>query len=253
MTITLKNVGVRYGAHVAVEGVSLAAERGRVLALVGPNGSGKTSLLKAIAGHGTHTGQIAHDGAIPLRIAYMPQNTAAAGSLTVIETVLLGRLRSLALRVSNDDLDAVAEQLSALGLLPLADRLIGTLSGGQRQLVFLAQALVGSPECLLLDEPTSALDLRHQLDVLDLMRRATIDRSLVTVVVLHDLNAAIRYADAVAVLSQGRIATVGQPAMAITPALVASVFGVRAESIPLSDGRPHLVATQSLKSEVAPP
>lgn len=249
MTITLENVGVRYGAHVAVDTVSLTAGRGRVLALIGPNGSGKTSLLKAIARQSLHTGRITRGQGSSDRIAYMPQNSGAAGSLTVIETVLLGRLRSLFLRVSRDDLDAVAETLSSLGLLPLADRLLGALSGGQRQMVFLAQALAGSPDCLLLDEPTSALDLRHQLQVLELMRRATVERSLTTIVVLHDLNAALRYADHVAVLSSGRLAASGPPETTITPTLVETVFGVSAERVRLSDDRPHLAVTQAPKDK----
>lgn len=249
MTVTLENVGVLYGTHVAVDGVSLSASRGEVLALVGPNGSGKTSVLKAVAGQCPYSGSIAHDEPRTARIAYMPQNMMAAASLTVIETVLLGRLRSLALRVSRADLDVVSETLSSLGLLALAGRSIGALSGGQRQLVFLAQALAGSPECLLLDEPTSALDLRHQLDVLELMRRATIDRSLTTIVVLHDLNAASRFADRVAVLSSGRLVASGPPATTITPALVESVFGVCVERLQLSDGRLHLAVTQSVREE----
>lgn len=248
MTITLDNVGIQYGTHIAVEGVSLTAERGRILALVGPNGSGKTSLLKATAGQSGHTGHVTHASAAP-RIAYMPQNTGAAASLTVIETVLLGRLRSLALRVSREDFDAVSDTLASIGILPLADRLIGTLSGGQRQLVFLAQALVGAPDSLLLDEPTSALDLRHQVDVMDLVRRATIERKLTTIVVLHDLNAAVRFADAVAVLSAGRLAAIGSAEATVTPALVQAVFGVAAEHVRLSDGRPHLAIMHSTVSK----
>lgn len=247
MTITLELVGVRHGAHVAVDGVSLTAERGRVLALIGPNGSGKTSLLKAIAGQLVHTGQVTFGEGSSARLAYMPQNTGAAGSLTVIETVLLGRLRSLALRVSRDDLNAVTDTLSSLGLLPLADRAIGTLSGGQRQMVFLAQALAGAPSALLLDEPTSALDLRHQLQVLELMKRATVERSLTTIVVLHDLNAALRYADAVAILSSGRLTASGPPRATITPALVETVFGVCTERVELSDGQLHIAVTRSFQ------
>lgn len=249
MTITLENVGVCYGGHVAVDAVSLSAEQGRVLALIGPNGSGKTSLLKAIAGQGAYTGRIEFGEGSPTRLAYMPQNTAAAGSLTVIETVLLGRLRSLGLRVSRDDLDAVADTLASLGLLPLADRLIGTLSGGQRQMVFLAQALAGSPACLLLDEPTSALDLRHQLQVLEFMNRATVERTLTTIVVLHDLNAALRFADSVAILSAGRLMASGPPKTTITPELIEAVFGVRAERLQLSDGRLHLAVTHSVREK----
>lgn len=109
-----------------------------------------------------------------------------------------------------------------------ASRLIGELSGGQRQLVYLAQALVGEPEILLLDEPTSALDLRHALDVLASVRALCARRGLATLVVLHDLNAAARFVDRIATLHEGRLVACGAPGEAFTAARVARVFGVEA-------------------------
>ncbi len=145
-------------------------------------------------------------------VGYMPQDNAVRAALTAFEVVLLGRLRSLAFRVGDRDLLAAQAALAELGVADLAARRIGELSGGQRQLVFLAQVLAADPEALLLDEPTSALDIAHQLHVLGRLRDATVRRGLATVAVLHDLNAAARFADRIALMRAGRLVGLGRPA-----------------------------------------
>lgn len=239
MKLTVEGLSVQYGATPAIAAVDLVADPGEVLAVIGPNGSGKSSLVKAIAGLVKHEGVVRFDGSPvrPERIGYMPQDIGARAALTVLEAVLLGRLGRLGLRVRPEDLAAVEAVLGELDLMPLASRYLGELSGGQRQLVFLAQALASEPALLLLDEPISALDIRHQLEVMEIVLRMTRARSLTTLVILHDLNIAARFADAVMVMRQGRVVCCGKPDDVIELEMVASVFGVQAALSSAPDGR----------------
>jgi iron complex transport system ATP-binding protein len=246
--VTIDGLTVRYGATEVIAGLDLVAEPGEVLAVIGPNGSGKSSLIKAVAGVVRHGGSIAFDGARirPPRIGYMPQDISGRTALTVLETVLLGRLGRLGLRVAPADLDAVETVLQDLDLMPLASRHLGELSGGQRQLVFLAQALASEPALLLLDEPISALDIRHQLAVMEIVLAATRARGLTTLVVLHDLNVAARFADAIAVMQRGGLVCHGTPGATIEPAMVARVFEVEAAMSMAPDGKPVMTPLRAL-------
>ena len=238
MRLALKDVTVRYGAREVLHGVSLEAAPGEMLAVLGANGSGKSTLLRAVAGLVRHGGSI---GGVAGKLGYMPQDNAARAALSAFEVVLLGRMRSLALRVAAPDLDAAAAAMAELGIGDLAGRRIGELSGGQRQLVFLAQVLAGDPRVLLLDEPTSALDIAHQLHVLDLLRAATRRRGLTSIAVLHDLNAAARFADRVALLQGGRLVAWGAPDAVLNQAALRQAFGAEVHIIAGPDGRPVVV------------
>ena len=240
MIVRAQGVTIRYGRRVAVDGVTLDAQPGEVLAILGANGSGKSSLLRALAGVQPCQGTLAWDGrASPYGgIGYMPQDNAGRAALTAFEVVLLGRLRSLALRVGERDLLAAQAALAELGVADLAARRIGELSGGQRQLVFLAQVLAADPEALLLDEPTSALDIAHQLHVLRLLRDATVRRGLATVAVLHDLNAAARFADRIALMRAGRLVGLGRPADVLAVPVLRDTYGVDVCVLAGPDGHP---------------
>lgn len=230
MKIEAQALTVRYRALRAVDRIDLVAVPGEILGVVGPNGSGKSTLLKAIAGLVPVEGSLLFDGkpGRPRAIGYMPQDIAPRTALTVVEVVLLGRLGRLGFRVGREDLDAVGAVLEELGITALAPRYIGELSGGQRQLVFLAQALAASPSVLLLDEPISALDLRHQLEVLELLRRVTHGRGTATIAVLHDLNAAAGFADMLALLDRGCLRRHGAPADVLDVDALREVYGVHA-------------------------
>jgi len=246
--LTVEGLSVRYGTTQAIEALDVAAHPGEVLAVIGPNGSGKSSLVKAVAGLVKHDGVIRFDGSPvrPERIGYMPQDIGARAALTVLEAVLLGRLGRLGLRVRPDDLAAVEAVLGELDLMPLASRYLGELSGGQRQLVFLAQALASEPALLLLDEPISALDIRHQLEVMEIALSMTKSRDLTTLVILHDLNIAARFADRVLVMRSGRAVCCGRPEAVIDAAMVASVFGVEATLSCDPQGRPIVTPLRAL-------
>ena len=238
MKVRIEDLAVRYNGATALAGVNLSAASGEVLAVIGPNGSGKSSLVKAVARQVPHGGRIvfeAADGA-GMRTGYMPQDISSRAALTVLEAVLLGRLGQLGLRIKPADLAMARTVLQELDLGQLAGRYLGELSGGQRQLVFLAQALAAEPDLLLLDEPISALDIRHQLEVMQIVRRLTHQRRLTTIVILHDLNIAARFADRIAVIAAGRLVCHGRPAEVIEPAMVAAIFGVEAAMSSTPDG-----------------
>ena len=248
MRLEASNVNVRYGSHDAVAQVNLVAEPGEILAILGPNGSGKSTLLRALAGVQRYAGTISWAGQ-QTDIGYMAQDIASRAVLTAFEVVLLGRMRSLGLRVAAEDLAAAEAAMTEIGVAEIAHRRIGTLSGGQRQLVFIAQVLAGNPRALLLDEPTSALDIAHQLGVLALLRDISRKRGLTTIAVLHDLNAAARFADRLALLRDGRLVGLGRPADMLTAQYLAEVFDVDVAIDAGSDGHPVVLPLRAVGSD----
>ena len=251
MGIEIQGLSVGYGKQPVLHDITLSAHAGRVLGIVGANGSGKSTLIKALAGLLPMGGAINYNGQAirPRSIGYMPQDLHPPLALTVLEVVLLGRIGQLKLKIRPEDLDAVQQVLSLLDIGNLAGRYVSELSGGQRQMVFLAQALVSGPTVLLLDEPLSALDICHQLEVLEVVRNMTHVRRLCTVLVLHDLNAAARFADDVALLKDGRLLAWGAPAQVLSVENVAQGFAVEAEALTCRDGMAVVVPKRPLKSQ----
>jgi iron complex transport system ATP-binding protein len=230
----LSKLGVSYQQKMVLQDVSAALEGGRLTSIIGPNGTGKTTLIKAIArlikfkGHvvlqdvdGNH---LSWD-----KLAYVPQMTTTTTKLSVFEMVLLGRVKDLNWKVEQQHLDAVTQILNELSLMSLSTIPFSSLSGGQRQLVIMAQALVSKPQVLLLDEPTSALDLRHQLQVLDIARQYTKQTGAITLVVLHDLALAARYSDHIVLLHRGNLAKEGVPTDVLQPDLLQQVYQVEVD------------------------
>jgi iron complex transport system ATP-binding protein len=245
--LTLDDFTVAYGAAPVIRSLSDRWPAGQVTALIGCNGAGKSTLLKAMAGLLPCSGRIGLDGA-PLSIAdrrrtiaYMPQDNAATSSLSVIEVVLLGRLGALGMRVPAALVDAATQALAVFGLLDLATRRLDEISGGQRQLVFLAQALFRKPRVLLLDEPTAALDLRHQLLVLDALRRHAARSGTVVAVAMHDLNLAAQYADRLLGLKDGTAIAAGPAELVLTEANLAAMYGIEAEVSCGSGGKVQVI------------
>ncbi|MBK1683204.1 ABC transporter ATP-binding protein [Rhodoferax fermentans] len=253
MNISLQSLSVAYGSRVVLHPIDLCAQPGRVLGIVGPNGSGKSTLVKAVAGQVKASGQLLFNGSAQRpsgSIAYMPQDQLSLAALSVLEVVLLGRLQQLRLKVQPDDLAAVRQVLQRLGIEELAGRDVRELSGGQRQMVFLAQALVSQPKLLLLDEPISALDICHQLEVLEVVYQTTRQQMLTTLLVLHDLNAAARFCDDVVLLKDGQLLACGSPAQVLTVAHVAQAFGVETEALRCADGTGVLVPKRAVPKHI---
>ncbi|MCC7046905.1 MAG: ABC transporter ATP-binding protein [Alphaproteobacteria bacterium] len=250
-----QGLSVAYGRARALDGVDLRAEPGTVTAVIGPNGSGKSTLLKAIAGLAGATGRLSFAGRAVAagqacraddRLGYLPQEHESRALLRVIEVVLLGRIRALGLRVPLSELQAAGRVLDELGLGGLAQRYVTELSGGQRQMVYLAQVLAAEPAALLLDEPTGALDLRNQMEMLETVRRLTRQRGLTTLVAIHDLTAAVRCADRILVLDRGRAVAAGSAAEVLTPSLLAAVYRIEAAVSRGIDGQPSITALRAL-------
>lgn len=246
MIIEARNLSFAYGATRVLQDVSLRLQPG-VTAIIGPNAAGKSTLLKCLAGLLHPTGSVWFDGkALDARqrhrlLGFLPQNLPTGQSMTVFETVLLGLLPDLTWRVGSEELQRVQAVLDDTRLAEVAERPLGRLSGGQLQMVLLAQAIVKAPTVLLLDEPTSYLDLRHQFEVLALLSRLTEKRGLVTVVALHDLGLAARFAREICVLSAGRVHAVGPPTTVLTAAMLAAVYGVEATVVTGAEGRPWVI------------
>ena len=248
MILAAQNVSVVYGRQFAVVDVTLSAAPGEIVALLGANGSGKSSLLRSLAGLQAHGGTITWDGGPAARgsIGYMPQDNMTRAALTAFQVVLLGRMRSLSLRVGETDLVAAERAMTEIGVADLASRRIGELSGGQRQMVLLAQVLAANPRVLLLDEPTSALDIAHQLHVLAVLRDITRLRGLTTIAILHDLNAAARFADRLALLDRGRLLGIGRPTDILCPDSLRTAFAAHVAVDAGSDGHPVVLPLRAV-------
>nr|WP_269805990.1 ABC transporter ATP-binding protein [Pseudomonas sp. NMI1173_11] len=248
----IEGVSVAYGARQILQGVSLPAlPAGSLVALVGPNGAGKSTLLRALAGLERMRGGLRLDGQDVTRLgfaersrrlAYMPQQLPPGIALGVLESIVA------ALRVSagSDLLGSAFDALRQLGIEGLAERSLDSLSGGQRQLVALAQLLARNPQVLLLDEPTSALDLHYQLRVMGAVRERVQAHRLLAVAVLHDINLAASHADWLVVLREGRVVACGAPGDVLQPGLLAEVYGVVARVERCSQGRLQVLVARAL-------
>lgn len=246
--LEVTDLSVGYRDRAVISGLSLEPlAPGKVVSLVGPNGAGKSTLLRGVAGllpatGSVRLGEIALDalsiGGRARHVAYMPQTLPQDVALTVMETVIAALEASSPEQMNSygSSAEAAMAALIRVGAAELADRRLDRLSGGQRQIAGLAQAMVRRPKVLLLDEPTSALDLRHQLEVLTLARNYAREEDAVVVMVLHDLQAAARVSDHIVVLADGRVHVEGPPADAITPAVLADVWQVQARVEPCGRG-----------------
>jgi iron complex transport system ATP-binding protein len=206
--------------------------------LIGHNGSGKSTLLKLLArqqpasdGSIRFAGQALHawgNREFARKVAYLPQQTPPAASMLVRELVALGRYpwHGALGRFTPNDRERVAEAMALTDVTPFAERLVDTLSGGERQRVWIAMLVAQDAECLLLDEPIAALDIAHQVEMLALVRRLAIDRSLGVIIVLHDVNMAARYCDEIIALHSGRLIARGPPRDIMTPAGLEAIYGI---------------------------
>ncbi len=244
VALALKDVGASYGRVTVLSKVGVdTLKSGSLTAVVGPNAAGKSTLFKRIAG------LIAGPGLVELSdaangdraICYMPQDTGANAVLTVYESVLLSAKQGGGWRVRDGELFEIDAILKALRIEDLAFRGLGELSGGQRQLVSLAQALVRKPEVLLMDEPTSALDLHRQVEVLSFVRDLAGRAGMIVLVALHDLNHALHYCEHTIVIASGEMAVSGQTQEVINCGMLRDIYKVDARIETCSQGKKFVI------------
>ena len=242
--LEIQKISLGYGPRTVVKDLSFELHRGELLGLVGPNGCGKTSIIKSLSRVMTNTsGQIVLDGKdlsaisrneLARLIGVVPQNPQLPDTFTVFEVVVLGRNPHVGLfsGESARDIDIVRQAMEKTGITHLAKRRIGELSGGEKQRVTIARVLAQEPQILLLDEPTASLDIAQQLEILDLIGGMCRDNNLAGLIAIHDLNVAAQYCTRILMLKDGAIHACGTPAEVITAENVRAVFAAETAIYP---------------------
>ena len=255
MDIRINDMAFSYSSVPVLNGISLDIKGPGFVSILGPNGVGKSTLIHCINKIlQPSSGSVLIDGKdvkgitikeLAKEIGYVPYSANDTFPLTVVDTVMMGRHPHARWNTLDRDLDIVYDTLRMLGISHLAMRQFNELSAGQHQKVMLARGLVQEPEILLLDEPTSNLDIRHQLDVTKMLKRLSVERGILIVMISHDINIAAKFADKVILMFQGRIFDVGTPKEVITEDNLRSVYGVTSEIVD-DDGRPHVILKDAL-------
>ena len=258
--LSVRGLSLRLGQTQALDQIDLTLKRGEVTVIVGPNGAGKSTLLSVLSGlRKPDAGSATLDGAditaMPSakrarQIGFLPQLNEVAWAIDAQTLVGLGRIPFTGLGgESAADRAAVQRAMTAADVQGMKDRVVNTLSGGERGRVLIARALAGEPDWLLADEPMTGLDIAHQLDIARLFQNLAKTDGRGMVVTLHDLTLAARIADRVVVLSQGRVVADGAPDVALTPAIFEQVYGVTAR---LRSGEAGMVVEVVGRSSEAP-
>jgi iron complex transport system ATP-binding protein len=254
--LEVSHLSVSYGSRVILRDVTFSVPRGQILGVIGPNGTGKTTLLRALSGILPLTaGKVSVNGADlhamrePQRarvVAVVPQARNLPPAFTGWEMVQLGRTPYIGWMggLSPRDIQRVHKAMERVDSLDLADRRLGDLSGGEQQRLLLARALAQEAPLLLLDEPTTHLDLQHQVNLLHEVRSLAEHDGLTVVMALHDLNLVGRYADCVALISGGGLRALGTPDEVLDPALLSEVYHLPLQALPGREGsRPIILPT----------
>jgi len=236
-SLELDNISLSYDHRLVVKDLSFRLGPGELVGLIGPNGCGKTSIIKAISRTLVlRSGKIMLDrkdlSRFPLNdlariIGVVPQNPSLPDTFTVSEVVLLGRNPHLGwLRnESPRDVETAWWAMERTGISSLVERRMGELSGGERQRVTIARVLAQEPEAMLMDEPTANLDIIHQIEILELIRSLCREKKLAVLVALHDLNLASQYCRHLLMMKEGRIFAAGTPTEVVTSANIKEVYG----------------------------
>lgn len=256
MEIRIDDMSFSYSSVPVLRDISLDLSGPGFVSIMGPNGVGKSTLIHCINKIlEPSSGTVFIDGTdlkditikdLAKEMGYVPYSANDSFPLTVVDTVMMGRHPYSKWNTLDHDLDVVYDTLKMLGISHLAMRQFNELSAGQHQKVMLARGLVQEPKVLLLDEPTSNLDIRHQLEVTKLLKRLSVDKGILIIMISHDINIAAKFADKVIMMYQGRIFDAGLPSEVITEENLRTVYGVESEVID-DDGRPHVILKDALQ------
>jgi iron complex transport system ATP-binding protein len=255
LNLTVNKLSFKYDGLQVLKDVNLDVKLGEMLSIVGPNGSGKSTLLKCINRIlKTQQNTVLIDGEDASKLnlkelskimGYVPQNSTNTFPFTVFDIVLMGRKPYIHWSLSERDTEIVAEMLDFIGIDELAMRHYNELSGGEQQKVIIARALAQQPQILLLDEPTSSLDIKHQLEILCILKSLAKTKHCSVIVAMHDLNLAGRFSDRMLMLKQGCIFTVGTPEAVLTEENIESVYDVKTRVTNSVLGRPQVTPLAS--------
>lgn len=245
--ITAKDIKVAYGNKLILKGIDISVEEGKVTSVIGPNGCGKSTFLLTLTRNlRPREGTVKLMGndiysfsqkAFARGVAMLHQEHECPADLTVRELVSYGRFayRSWWRKEETEDTNIIDQAIERTGLEAFADRQVSTLSGGERQRAWIAMLLSQKPKVLILDEPTTFLDIAHQLEVLELLVSLSREDHLTVIMVLHDINHAIRYSDTLVMLKEGRIYASGSPKDVLNGNSLRDVFGVESEILQKQD------------------
>lgn len=248
-SIEVKGLTFGYGEKPVLKDVSITFDRSELVCILGPNGVGKTTLVKCInrllkcSG-----GEVLIDGVdnrdmslldLARKLAFVPNSSSSVFSMTVAEAILMGRHPRAGWNTSAEDLRVVNDAMNTLDIQEYASRDIRELSAGQLQRVMIARGLVQEPEILILDEPTSNLDVKHQMTVMKFLKEYARDKNVMVIMVCHDLNITAAYADRVVVMKDGGVYADGKPWDILTAETIKHVYDVSCRVIDV-EGTPHI-------------
>lgn len=254
--LSMQDVSFSYdGKNLTLNEINLDIENPQLISIVGPNGVGKSTLIHCMNRILSPTqGTVFVDGEdvnnikikdLAKKMGYVPYSANDTFPLTVVDTILMGRNPHNKLRSNlHADMQIVKEILDLMDIRDLAMRPFNELSAGQHQRVMLARGLAQEPKIILLDEPTANLDIKHQMDVIRILKRLSITKGIIVIMISHDLNLAARYSDNIIMMANGTVYSVGRPNEVITRENIKSVYGVDAEVLN-RDGRPVTILIDS--------